>query len=120
MSNNNAEQIESVISKSLKIGVILSAVITLVGFAMFLITGNSGYPDKFFPTDPLQIFAGVAALKPYAIILTGLMILILTPVLRVGISIILFLKEKDYKFTVITAVVFVILIISFLLGKVEQ
>jgi uncharacterized membrane protein len=86
---------------------------------MFLITGNSGYPINTYPTNPLLIFQGVAALKPYAIILTGLFILILTPVFRVGVSIIVFLKEKDYLYVKITAIVFTILIVSFLLGKVE-
>jgi uncharacterized membrane protein len=35
----------------------------------------------------------------------------------VGISVIVFLKEKDYIYVKITAVVFAILIVSFLLGK---
>lgn len=38
-------------------------------------------------------------------ILAGLLLLILTPVFRVGISIITFLKEKDYLYTVITWVI---------------
>jgi uncharacterized membrane protein len=119
MEKSNIEEVEIIISKSLKIGVLASAAVIFIGFLMFLITGNSGYPGNTFPTNPLLIFQGVAALKPYAIILTGLFILILTPVFRVGVSIIVFLKEKDYLYVKITAVVFAILIVSFLLGKVE-
>ena len=119
MEKSNIEEVEVIISKSLKIGVQLSAVVILIGFLMFLITGNSGYPSNIYPTNPLLIFHGVATLKPYAIILTGLFILILTPVFRVGVSIIVFLKEKDYLYVKITAIVFAILIVSFLLGKVE-
>ncbi|GJM76122.1 hypothetical protein HMSSN036_83380 [Paenibacillus macerans] len=37
--------------------------------------------------------------------------------LRVFVSLFVFLAEKDYRFVLITAVVFVILIASFLLGK---
>lgn len=118
-AKSNIEEVEIIISKSLQIGVLASAAVTLIGFLMFLITGSSGYAGNTFPTNLLVIFQGVAALKPYAIILTGLFILILTPVFRVGVSIIVFMKEKDYLYVKITAVVFAILIVSFLLGKVE-
>lgn len=117
--NGNIEDTEILISKTLRIGVAISAVITGLGLLMLLITGNSGYPDNSFPTSLLQIFTDLSALKPYAIILTGLLVLILTPVLRVGISIITFLKEKDYLYVMITSIVFFILIVSFLIGEAE-
>jgi uncharacterized membrane protein len=119
MRSSNTEEVEVIVGRCLKIGVLLSAAVILTGFLMFLITGSSGYPGNTYPTDLLVIFHGLMSLKPYAIILTGLFILILTPVFRVGVSIIVFLKEKDYLFAKITALVFAILIVSFLLGKVE-
>ena len=119
MKKSGAEEVETVISRSLQVGVLLSAVVILAGFLMFLITGSSGYPKNAYPTNLLLIIRGVAALKPYAIILAGLFILILTPVFRVGVSIFLFLKEKDTLYVKITALVFAILLISFLLGKAE-
>lgn len=118
-AKSNIEEVEIIISRSLQVGVLASAAVTLIGFLMFLITGGSGYPGSTYPTNPLLIFQGLASFKPYAIILTGLFILILTPVFRVGVSIIVFLKEKDYLYVKITALVFAILIVSFLLGKVE-
>jgi Predicted membrane protein len=90
-----------------------------LGLLMLIIAGNSGYPGNSFPTSLIQIINGLIAFKPYAVILTGLLILILTPVFRVGISIVTFLKEKDYLYVIITSIVFIILIISFLLGKGE-
>ncbi|QAA32867.1 DUF1634 domain-containing protein [Clostridium manihotivorum] len=122
MENKNEskiEEMEIVISNFLRIGVILSAVVVFIGLLMFLITNNSGYSGSYFPTTPSEIFRGLIAFKPYAIILTGLIILILTPVFRVGVSILVFIKEKDFLYARITSVVFIILIISFLLGKVE-
>ena len=119
MKKIDNEEVEIIISKTLKVGVLLSAAIMFAGLLMFLITGNSGYPGSTFPTNLRMIFQGIIALKPYAIILIGLFILILTPVFRVGISIFLFYKEKDYLYVKITALVFVILVVSFLLGKVE-
>lgn len=118
MKTSKAE-LELVISRFLQVGVLVSAAIMLIGLVIYLITGNSGYAGDLYPTNPLLILADAAALKPYAIIMTGLFILILTPVMRVGVSIIVFLKEKDYKYVAISALVFIILVVSFLIGKAE-
>lgn len=118
MKDSKIDEMEIIISKFLKIGVLVSAFIIFIGFIMFLITGDSGYGNTF-PTTPVAIFQGLIKLKSYAIILTGLLILIATPVFRVGVSIIVFIKEKDYLYVKITSLVFLILIISFVLGKVE-
>lgn len=112
-------QMEIIISKFLRAGVLLSAVVIGIGLALFLITGKSGYAGDYYPSSPTEIFAGLISLKAYAIILTGLIILILTPVFRVGVSILVFIKEKDKLYIRISTAVFVILIISFILGKVE-
>lgn len=119
MEKRKQRDIETMISLSLKIGVLCSAAIIAAGFLLFLFTGRSGYAGGVFPTDPLSILQGIAAFKSYAVILLGLFVLILTPVFRVGFSIFLFLKEKDHAFVKITALVFAILIVSFLLGAVE-
>ncbi|WP_424565534.1 DUF1634 domain-containing protein [Tepidibacillus fermentans] len=111
---------EVVISKSLRYGVTISAITILLGLILFIITGKSGYPGHTFPTTLSAILTGLVSLKPYAIIMTGLLLLILTPVFRVGISIIVFLLEKDYLYVIITSLVFAILITSLLLGKVTH
>ena len=116
-NKNEIEDAEIVISKTLRAGVALSGAITCLGLVLFLVTGNSGYPGESFPTSVVEILRGLENLKPYAVMLSGLFLLILTPVLRVGVSIVTFVKEKDYMYAAITATVFIILIISFLLGK---
>lgn len=113
------EDTEIFISKALRVGVALSGAVIGAGLLLLLITRNSGYQGDTFPTSLIQIFKGLILLKPYAVILTGLLLLILTPVFRVGISILTFIKEKDYLYTAITSLVFIILLISFVLGKVE-
>jgi Predicted membrane protein len=118
MDESKIGEVELIISKSLRIGVMLSAVIILVGLLMFLVSGNSGYPGTSYPTTIKEILRGLLLLKPYGIIMTGLLILIITPIFRVGVSIIVFFKEKDYLYVKITTLVFIILIFSFMLGKV--
>lgn len=117
--NNKIEEMEIIISNFLRIGVLSSAIIVFIGLSMYLISGNSGYSGSYFPSSLSEIFNGLLALKPYAIIMFGLIILILTPVFRVGVSILVFIKEKDFLYVKITSLVFIILLISFILGKVE-
>ncbi|HEY5562258.1 MAG TPA: DUF1634 domain-containing protein [Clostridiaceae bacterium] len=87
--SNKLEEMEIIISNCLRAGVLLSAVIVLVGLSMFLLTGRN-YTGNYYPTNPSEIFKGLILFKSYAIILTGLLVLILTPVFRVGVSIIVF------------------------------
>ncbi|GIO86188.1 membrane protein [Paenibacillus faecis] len=115
--NQRAFAVELVISKMLRIGVLVAAAVIITGLVLFLVTGDSGYPGDTFPTNFGDIMTGLLAMKSVAIIQTGLLLLILTPVFRVFVSLFVFWAEKDYRFVLITAVVFVILIASFLLGK---
>ena len=117
--SNRVEEMEIIISKVLRIGIFLSAVIIFIGLSMFLVTGKSGYIGNYYPTTPLEILSGIISLKSYSIILIGILILILTPVFRVGVSIIVFFQEKDFLYVKITSLVFIILLVSFVLGKVE-
>ncbi len=110
------EKIEIVIGNLLRAGVIISAAIMAIGFVMLIVTGNSGYPAGYHPHDFREIFAGIVALKPYAIMMLGIFCLILTPVLRVLVSIYSFYKEHDYLYVYITTFVMVVLIFSFWLG----
>jgi uncharacterized membrane protein len=115
---NDTNKTELTIAKLLTVGVLTSAAVILLGLVLYLITGNGGY-DGGFPMDPLVILRGLLTLKPYAIILTGLFILILTPIFRVCVSILVFIKEKDMLYVAITSFVFLVLLVSLFLGKAE-
>lgn len=108
---------EIFISKSLRFGVLASAAVIMIGFLLLLLTGQSGYPEGVFPTGLNDVFAGLATLKPFAIIAFGLVMLIATPVFRVGSSIIAFALEGDRLYVGITVFVFAVLLLSFFLGK---
>lgn len=115
--DDKSEAVEVVVSKWLRVGVLASAAVILAGLLLFLISGDSGYPEKTFPTSLAGIYSGLLSLKSYAIILTGLLMLIATPVLRVFISIFVFLHEQDYLYVGITVAVFLILVASFFIGS---
>jgi uncharacterized membrane protein len=48
-----------------------------------------------------------------AIIQAGLLILLLTPVTRVALTLILFLRDRDRIFALITAIVLIVLLLGF-------
>jgi Predicted membrane protein len=108
---------EIFVSQSLRIGVVCSAAVILLGLLIFLSGNGSGYPGESYPTTLKDIVAGTLQMKSFAIILTGLVLLIFTPILRVGASIVAFLQEKDWLYMGISSFVFLILVGTFLFGK---
>jgi uncharacterized membrane protein len=75
-------------------------------------------PGAAFPSSFPEVAAGFRAARGQSVIAVGLLVLILTPILRVSLSIVLFAREKDRAFVVITVAVLTILLGSFFLGKV--
>ncbi|MCJ8013974.1 DUF1634 domain-containing protein [Paenibacillus sp. KQZ6P-2] len=115
--NTEIQDVELAVSRWLRIGVIISAAVIVIGLILLFITGDSGYPGSFYPHTLSDILHGAVQLRPYAVITIGLILLILTPVLRVAISIWVFMREGDKLYVMITSIVLIILIISFVLGK---
>ncbi len=117
-TNLDAEnkEIELVIGKILRVGVIFAAAVILLGLLLSFATGTTGYPDGVHPHRILSILQGTVQLKPYAVLMTGIFLLILTPVLRVVVSIYAFIKEKDRVYATITTVVLVILLAAMVIG----
>ncbi|KRN01999.1 hypothetical protein FD13_GL000453 [Levilactobacillus senmaizukei DSM 21775 = NBRC 103853] len=109
-------QVESVIGRILQVGVIFSAIVMAIGLGLFLVTGQSGYPGTVVPRQMGLILQGTWQLKPYAIMMLGVYCLILTPVLRVIVSIYAFYKERDHLYVAITTLVLFILMVALFIG----
>jgi uncharacterized membrane protein len=119
-----------VISVLLISGVSISALVLAVGLALLAATGRTGYsgivapalvltrqPTIAFPRTFGGAWQGATALRPFAVIELGVLLLIATPVVRVAASVFLFFLKKDYLYTGITLVVLGLLLISlFVLG----
>lgn len=112
-------QAELIISGVLRGGVVSSAALIAVGVAAFYIRGDWRSPTtgSVFPHTLASVWQGVLRGEPLAIIALGLLVLLATPVLRVLVSIGAFLLEGDRLYAVITAVVLLILVVSFFLGR---
>lgn len=119
---------EILISRTLKGGVILSLAILLLG-TLVSYFGDSAYllstaeldrlhhPGAALPQTIGQVLDGVAHLHGPSIISLGILVLIATPVARVAVSIVIFLKSRDRLYVAITSTVFLLLLLSFLIGS---
>ena len=111
----------NIIGWILRGGVILSATIILIGFVLLLvhIEGQPGFVMSIgtSPHSFSQVWSGLKVLQPQAIIATGLLLLIATPVITVTTSLVAFAIERDRRFVVITSIVLAILLASMLIGK---
>ncbi|AUI72209.1 DUF1634 domain-containing protein [Companilactobacillus alimentarius] len=114
-THEETREVELVIGKILRIGVITSACVILIGIALYFMSG-SGYAPGDYPTRFEAIFSGIAEGKSYAVIMLGVFLLILTPVLRVVVSIYAFYKEHDNLYVIITTIVLVILMFAMFMG----
>jgi uncharacterized membrane protein len=124
---------QSVLSKTLLYGVILSTSIIVIGLVYMAGTYSTGYQCDFtpvslscllnynpatiphgdYPNSLASIAQGLVQLKPFAIIQLGVIVLLATPVFRVAASLVLFAIEKDRAFVLITLLVLIILLFSF-------
>ncbi len=123
-------EFNTVIGLVLRYGVVISFVIVATGSALLFLEGQTGYyalttaeqlfdRHNHFLIGLIPLLQGVVAVKPYAIIDLGLILLLGTPIARVFISIFLFLDEKRYAFVLITVTVLCLLLFStFVLGPI--
>lgn len=114
-----SKAVELVIGKILRVGVVVAAAVILLGLLLSFITGTTGYAAGVHPHRIMTILTGLAQLKPYAVLMFGIFLLILTPVLRVVVSIYAFAKERDHLYTAITSIVLVILVVAMIIGYFE-
>lgn len=113
------------VSYTLRIGVTLAAIVVLFGVVLYVIQGSSGAghlqslddlkPGRSNTIDVSwrSIGDGLKDFQAVAIIQAGLLILLLTPVTRVALTLLLFLRDRDRIFALITAIVLIVLLLGF-------
>lgn len=112
---------QAVIGSLLRIGVLMSAAIVLIGACLFLTrAADSTRTYNIFHGEPseLRSLAGIAhgaiRREPASIIQFGLLFLIATPIARVLFSAAAFALERDWLYVLITLIVLGILLYSLL------
>ncbi|NVY97161.1 DUF1634 domain-containing protein [Lactobacillus sp. DCY120] len=115
MSKEELNEIELIIGKILRVGVIVSVIVMIIGLGLMVIQTPTG-TTVHFPTTISGLVHGIGHFQAASIMMLGIFLLILTPVLRVVVSIYAFAKEKDYLYVIITTLVLVILAIAMIGG----
>lgn len=114
-------QLEQFISNLLKYGVLLASAIVLVGGILYLIRHGAEPADyRFFQGEPSVfrspkgVVTAVLSGSSSGIIQLGLLILVATPIARVAISFLAFLRQRDMVYVLVTLCVLAALIYSIL------
>lgn len=117
---NNIESLELKIAKFLRVGVIVAGIIMFAGWmAQIKLTGDPFFNFQTYDHIPLQNLIGLhirnkqwGALVAYA----GLAALISLPIIRVFLTAILFVRQKEFLLALIAMTVLIGLIFSMSLG----
>src|SRR5512146_73962 len=119
LPTSTEENVYSVVYYALLGGMIVSSILFTVGIVRALLHPVY-YPLNADWVRSHYSFAwvthGLATLDPVALLMLAATLLILTPVVRVVVSIYAFLVDRDFKFVVITGIVFLIMIVTVVAG----
>jgi uncharacterized membrane protein len=119
---------ELIISAVLRIGVVTSMVVILAGTLLSFLHHRDyvtspaelqrlTQPGAAVPQTLHDVEKGVAQLRGRSVVAAGLLLLILTPVIRVAASILAFVIQRDRTYVLITSLVLLLLLLSFSLGR---
>jgi uncharacterized membrane protein len=109
--------------------ILVAAIVVLVGGLFSMAWQSPGYYVAHFrrlqnggPYEQREAWSDLAISafhgNPHGIMTIGLMVLTLVPLARVGFCFLLFLKERDYTYVLLTAYVLAGLIFGVVLGRV--
>ncbi|QMS90790.1 DUF1634 domain-containing protein [Nostoc edaphicum CCNP1411] len=113
------QQLENLLSNLMKYGVLIASAVVLLGGILYLIHhGNEPAGYHFFQGEPLEFCSPAGVVKAVisgsyrGIIQLGLLLLIATPIVRVFISLLAFLLQREFIYVIVTLLVMASLIYS--------
>jgi uncharacterized membrane protein len=119
--------LETMVSNILRYGVLLAAATMVAGIVLLVVERGPGAIITLprgsalgagaAPASATDLLRRLSTGHPTTVIDLGLILLIATPVFRVGVSIIAFALERDWLYTWITAFVFAMLMLGFAIGR---
>ena len=116
--------LEQIVGRLLQIGVLISAFVVVVGGIVLLVRYGGAWADfRSFRGEASElstlggIVRGAYHLDSHAIVQLGLVLLIATPIMRVGLTLIAFWWQRDRLYVYITAFVLALLVYSLFWGS---
>ncbi|HEV8613138.1 MAG TPA: DUF1634 domain-containing protein [Gemmatimonadales bacterium] len=117
------ERVAQWVGNVLRSGVIAAAAVTLLGAIALLLQHGSELADYHVfggahaeLRSISSVVAGALRLDNKAVVQLGIILLLATPVVRVLLSLVAFILQRDRLYMVITSLVLAILLYSLLLG----
>jgi uncharacterized membrane protein len=113
-------QLEQAVGTILRVGIVISALITLAGGILYLASGVTHVDYRTFHGEPVSlrrvadIMRAAVALDPRGVMQLGIVLLLATPLARVVLAAIAFAIRRDALYVVVTAMVFSVLLFSLL------
>ena len=108
------EPVERVIRSVLLCGIALSVALMAAGLVLGVARG-AGLPRGVVPLAELP--RALAALRPAAYLSLGLIVLIGTPFVRVAGSLVVFVRERDRRYVLVTTIVLLVMCLGVVLGR---
>jgi len=108
------DPVERVIRSVLLCGIALSVALMAAGLVLGVARG-AGLPRGVVPLAELP--RALAALRPAAYLSLGLIVLIGTPFVRVAGSLVVFVRERDRRFVLVTTIVLLVMCLGVVLGR---
>lgn len=115
----NDKRVETWVGVLLRTGVLLAAAVVLIGGVMYVAQNRGPRPNySKFQGEPAAFSTlhgaatGISTLEPRSIIMFGLLLLIATPIARVGMCVVGFSFERDRMYVMVSSLVLVILLYS--------
>lgn len=101
--------LETTVKWVLRGGLLLAVVLLVVGLVL---AGLAGIDNVALTRPGSASGTGTEGAWGIALLYAGVVVLVLTPVVRVGSSVIVFARRRDLKFAVITAFVFLLFLVT--------
>jgi uncharacterized membrane protein len=109
------EPIEHAIRWILLCGIALSVALMAAGLVLGVAQGT-GLPRGVVPLA--EIAGALVALRPAAYLSLGLIVLIGTPFVRVAGSLVIFVRARDGRYVLVTAIVLFVMCLGVALGRI--
>jgi uncharacterized membrane protein len=112
----------NLIGRTLRIGVVTSAALIVLGLVLFFATDKGpqtvdealGKTSEIVQIRPSTIIDGLRDTSPESYIQLGILVLILTPIIRVAMTAWLFARQRDWTFVALATIVLCILLLGLL------
>lgn len=95
------------VASSIRYTLFLGIAVTALGLIWTFLSGRG---------EPSDILSGLMALEPYSVMETGLLLIIISPMIGVVSAAVVFARQKDLSYLLVSLVVLSIVILAILVG----